>query len=99
MKISILSFLLFSAIFSAQTELADPPKNDSIDIFKPDPAFTAVVDQNSIDSAITKLYKMPVAKPKNPERYSILRASVKNYSSTKIPNSMEKFNERKLKEK
>jgi len=51
------------------------------------------------DSAIAKLYKMPVAKPKDSLIYSSLKAPEKNNSQFKIPNVLKPLKNKKLSRK
>lgn len=43
----------------------------------------------SLIVSIAKLYKMPVAKPKNPEIYSSLKAPKKDTTLHKMPNLLD----------
>ncbi|MFY1046208.1 hypothetical protein [Chryseobacterium sp. GP-SGM7] len=46
-------------------------------------------DSTKFDNSITKLYRMPVVKPKNPALYSSLKAPKKDSELYKIPNLMD----------
>lgn len=95
MKIIFGSFLLLSGIFSAQTAL-EPLKRDSLDLHKFDSSIITETEPASIDSTLVKLYKMPVAKPENPEIYSSLKATVKSNTQFKILNPLDSFKTKKL---
>ena len=97
MKIIVGSFLIFSGIFSAQTTLVEPLKSDSLDLQKFNSPIVKETEQASSDSAIAKLYKIPNAKPVNPEMYTILKAPVKNNDHFKILNSFDSKNSKKIK--
>lgn len=96
MKIIFGSFLLFSGLFSAQTSLVETLKTDSLDLLKFNSPIVTDAEKAVTDSAITKLYKMPVAKPENPEIYSTLKAPIKKNKQFKILNSLELLKSKKL---
>lgn len=87
MKIYSGAFILFSVALSAQTSVRKPLKLDSTKFPKIEKqAIVLSSDMTKFDSSIAKLYKMPVAKPKNPELYSSLKAPKKDTTLHKIPN-------------
>lgn len=96
MKIIFGLFLLVSGIFSAQTTLVEPLKRDSLDLHKFNSPIITQTESASIDSTLVKLYKMPVAKPKNPEIYSSLKATVKSSTQFKILNPLDSLKTKKL---
>ncbi|CAD7815512.1 hypothetical protein CHRY9390_02985 [Chryseobacterium aquaeductus] len=97
MKIIFGSFLFISSLFSAQTSLVEPGKMDTLDISKiKNPINLHSPDPLLFDSAITKLYKMSVAKPKDSLMYSSLKEPVKNNSQFKILNALEAVKTKKI---
>ena len=96
MKIIFGSFLLFSSLFSAQTSRVEPLKRDSLDLHKFNSPIITETESASLDSTLVKLYKMPVAKPKNPEIYSSLKATVKSNTQFKILNPLDSLKTKKL---
>jgi len=96
MKIIFGSFLLFSGLFSAQTSLVEPLKRDSLDLHKFNSPIITETESGSIDSTLVQLYKMPVAKPKNPEIYSSLKATVKSNTQFKILNPLDSLKTKKM---
>lgn len=95
MKIIVGTFLLFSGLFSAQTTRIEPLKRDRLNFHKFSSPIVTETEHSSTDSAIAKLYKMPVAKPANPEIYSSLQAPVKSYNQFKILNPLDSFKTKK----
>ena len=95
MKIIFGLFLLLSGLFSAQTTL-EPLKRDSLDLHKFNLPIITETEPTSIDSTLVKLYKMPVAKPENPEVYSSLKATVKSNTQFKILNPLDSLKTKKL---
>lgn len=96
MKIIFGLFLLVSGLFSAQTSLVEPLKRDSLDLYKFNSPIITETEPASIDSTLVKLYKMPVAKPENPEIYSSLKATVKSNTQFKILNPLDSLKTKKL---
>lgn len=96
MKIIFGLFLLVSGLLSAQTSLLEPLKRDSLDLHKFNSPIITETEPTSIDSTLVKLYKMPVAKPENPEIYSSLKATVKSNTQFKILNPLDSFKTKKL---
>ena len=97
MKVIFGSFILLSGLFSAQTSLGEPTKTDSTNASNSrKPLFLPSLQENPIDSTLVQLYKMPVAKPKNPEIYSSLNRLVKRNTQFKILNSLDSIKSKKL---
>ncbi|WP_435523374.1 hypothetical protein [Chryseobacterium indoltheticum] len=90
MKILLAVTILSSISFSAQVSSRIPLKIDSTKFPKIEKTFTLpITNVSKFDSSIAKLYKMPVAKPKNPEIYSSLKAPKKAPILHKIPNLLD----------
>lgn len=90
MKKLLIIPILSSISFSAQVSPRIPLKIDSIKFPKIEKPFIVTpLDASKFDSSIAKLYKMPVAKPKNPEIYSSLKAPKKDTTLHKMPNLMD----------
>lgn len=91
MKKLLLIPILSSLSFSAQVSTRVPLKIDSIKFPKIEKPFitTPLSEITKFDSSIAKLYKMPVAKPKNPEIYSSLKAPKKDSTLHKMPNLLD----------
>lgn len=88
MKIFLIPALLFTALISAQ-------KKDSLKIIPM--AKVNPLQHKPMDSSIAKIYKMPVAKPKNPKLYPGLKAVTKTDSVLfKIPNLLKPNPPKKL---
>lgn len=96
MKIIFGLFLLMSGLLSAQTSLIEPLKRDSLDLHKFNLPIITETEPTSIDSTLVKLYKIPVAKPENPEIYSSLKATVKSNTQFKILNPLDSLKTKKL---
>lgn len=88
MKKLLVITLLSSISFSAQVSSRKLLKIDTLKFPKIEKPFvkTPLLQITNLDSAIAKLYKMPVAKPKNPEIYSSLKAPKKNMTLYRMPN-------------
>lgn len=92
MKLLLIITILSSIPFSAQVSSRIPLKIDSIKFPKIEKPFivTPLSEITKFDScSIAKLYKMPVAKPKNPTLYSSLKAPQKDTTLYKIPNILD----------
>ncbi|MFL9832709.1 hypothetical protein [Chryseobacterium terrae] len=90
MKLLFIIPILSSISFSAQITPRKPLKVDSIKFPKFEKSIIVKpADSSKFDISIAKLYKMPVAKPKNPELYSSLKAPKKDTTLHKIPNLMD----------
>lgn len=90
MKIYIIGFVLLSLALSAQASLRKPLKVDSAKFPKIEKSLLVTSPNvTKLDSSIAKLYKMPVAKPKNPELYASLKAPKRDNTLYKIPNLLE----------
>ncbi len=90
MKKLLVITLLSSISFSAQVSSRKLLKIDTLKFPKIEKPFvkTPLLQITNLDSAIAiaKLYKMPVAKPKNPEIYASLKAPKKNTTLYRMPN-------------
>lgn len=90
MKKLLIIPILSSISFLAQVSPRIPLKIDSIKFPKIEKSFIVTpLDASKFDSSIAKLYKMPVAKPKNPEIYSSLKAPKKDTTLHKMPNLLD----------
>lgn len=91
MKLLLIITILSSIPFSAQVSSRIPLKIDSIKFPKIEKPFivTPLSEITKFDSSIAKLYKIPVAKPKNPTLYSSLKAPQKDTTLYKIPNILD----------
>jgi len=90
MKKLLIIPILSSISFSAQVSPGIPLKIDSIKFPKIEKPFIVTpLDVSKFDSSIAKLYKIPVAKPKNPEIYSSLKAPKKDTTLYKMPNLLD----------
>ncbi|MCI3936259.1 hypothetical protein MQX03_03560 [Chryseobacterium aahli] len=96
MKIIFGSLIFLSGLLSAQTSLIEPLKRDSLDLYKFNSPIITETEPTSIDSTLVKLYKMPVAKPENPELYSSLKTTVKSNTQFKILNPLDSLKTKKL---
>lgn len=97
MKIYIVALILSSASFSAQISPRKPLIIDSTKLPKIEKSIIKTPsDVSKFDTAIAKLYKMPVAKPKNLELYSSLKAPKKDSTLHKIPNILDAAKRHKL---
>ncbi|MBO6183504.1 MAG: hypothetical protein J6O88_02270 [Chryseobacterium sp.] len=91
MKKLLLIPILSSLSFSAQVSTRVPLKIDSIKFPKIEKPFiaTPLSEITKFDSSIAKLYRIPVAKPKNPVLYSSLKALKKDSTLHKMPNLLD----------
>ncbi|OBW43037.1 hypothetical protein AB670_00580 [Chryseobacterium sp. MOF25P] len=90
MKKLLIIPILSSVSFSAQVSSRIPLKIDSIKFPKIEKSLIVTPSEiTKFDSSIAKLYKMPVAKPKNHEMYSSLKASKKDTTLHKMPNLLD----------
>jgi len=90
MKKLLIIPILSSISFSAQVSPRIPLKIDSIKFPKIEKPFIVTpLDVSKFDSPIAKLYKIPVAKPKNPEINSSLKAPKKDTTLYKMPNLLD----------
>ncbi len=90
MKLLLIITILSSIPFSAQVSSRIPLKIDSIKFPKIEKLLNITPPViTKFDSSIAKLYKMPVAKPKNPTLYSSLKAPQKDTTLYKIPNILD----------
>lgn len=90
MKLLLIITILSSIPFSAQVSSRIPLKIDSIKFPKIEKLLNITPPViTKFDSSIAKLYKMPVAKPKNPTLFSSLKAPQKDTTLYKIPNILD----------
>lgn len=91
MKKLLIIPILSSVSLAAQVSPRIPLKIDSIKFPKMEKPFIVkpTLEITKFDSSIAKLYKMPVAKPKNPEIYSSLKAPRKDTKLHKMPNLLD----------
>ena len=90
MKKLLIIPILSSVSFSAQVSSRIPLKIDSIKFPKIEKSLIVTPSEiTKFDSSIARLYKMPVAKPKNPEIYSSLKAPKKDSTLHKMPNLLD----------
>jgi hypothetical protein len=88
MKLYNGTLFFFSVALSAQISLRKPLNADSIKFPKIEKSAVILPTptDSKIDSTIAKLYRMPVAKPKNPELYLSLKAPKIDTALYKTPN-------------
>lgn len=90
MKKLLIIPILSSVSFSAQVSSRIPLKIDSIKFPKIEKSLLVTPSEiTKFDSSIAKLYKMPVAKPKDPAIYSSLKAPKKDTTLHKMPNLLD----------
>lgn len=90
MKLLLIFTLLSSITITAQVSIRKPLKIDSTGFPKLEKPFDRIPsDVIKFDSSIVNLYKIPVAKPQNPEIYSSLKAQKKDSTLHKIPNLLD----------
>lgn len=90
MKKLLIIPILSSIPFSAQVSHRLPLKIDTIKFPKIGKSLIVTPSEiTKFDSSIARLYKMPVAKPKNPEIYSSLKAPKKDSTLHKMPNLLD----------
>lgn len=94
MKIFIPLCVLGTTLITAQTKVR--PKLDSLPLLNIPQAQIFTPNTDSLNAHIANLYKMPVAKPKNPEMYSSLKAIVPNSKLHFIPNLIQPVPEKKV---